>query len=289
MLNLLHLQAFVAVIDEGGFREAARRLACAQPTVSQHVRKLEAALGVPLVRRGSGGCAPTPHGERLLPFARSLLGTAERACVAVRDPGLVVGASSNIATYLLQPHLRAFAARHPAAGRLRLMVDGNPAIAERLTRGEVDVALMEWWDGRPGFTARTWRQEALVVIVPPDHAWAARSGITRATLLATPLIGGEPGTGTATLLTRTFGAAARDLQVAMALGSTEAVKRAVMAGLGVSLVMAGAVEQETRHGLLRALPLEGEALSKPLHILLPEAMPATAPATLFADFLLAQD
>ena len=288
MLNLLHLQAFLAVVEDGGFREAARRLACAQPTVSQHVRKLEEALGVPLVRRGPGGCAPTPHGERLLPFARSLLDTAARACTAVCEPGLVVGASSNIATYLLQPHLHAFAARYPAAGRLRLTVDGNPAIAERLSRGEVDVGLMEWWDGRPGFTDRTWRREAMLVIVPPGHPWAARASVTRAMLLETPLIGGEPGTGTATLLARTFATAAGDLKVAMTVGSTEAVKRAVMAGLGVSLVMAGAVEQEVRLGMLSALPLEGEALSKPLHVLLPEAMPATAPAAVFADFLLAQ-
>src|SRR5581483_11299675 len=83
--------------------------------------------------------------------------------------------SSNIGIYLLQSMLRAFQAGDPLA--VDLWVGPNHDVAERLTNGSADVALMEWWSDRPGFTQYSWRREPLVVIVAPDHPWARRGAI----------------------------------------------------------------------------------------------------------------
>lgn len=286
MLSLSQVQTFLAVIDEGGFQGAAQALGLAQPTVSQQLRKLEEALGVQLVVRTRNSARPTKDGIAFLPYARGLMRTAGRAAAALAGRSLAIGASSNIGTYLLPARLRQFAAGAGTGIGLDLVLGTNPETAGRLDGGEVDVALMEWWDGRPGFNATPWRREPMAVIVSPKHPWARRRSVTKALLLDQPLIGGEPGTGTGQLLRKAFGRNAARLRVTMQLGSTAAVKEAVKAGLGISLVLAAAVAEEVRAGTLSALRLADADLAKELFVVLPDDTPATSPAARFAAALI---
>jgi DNA-binding transcriptional LysR family regulator len=100
-LNLVHLRSFLAVVDSGSFIEAARRLALAQSTVSQHIQRLEDCIGAPLIVRGRQGCRPTPQARRFMPHARSLLRMQDRAVQAIDDCRPRLGACSNIGIYLL--------------------------------------------------------------------------------------------------------------------------------------------------------------------------------------------
>ena len=116
---------------------------------------------------------------------------------------------------------------------------------------------------------------------------ARRRRIRKDELLATPLIGGEPGTGTATLLREVFGNEAKHLKVSYTLGSTEAVKNAVKAGLGLSLVMASALQDELAAGTLCAVSIARHTIAKQIMLIVPEDTPATAPSARFAAFLAA--
>jgi DNA-binding transcriptional LysR family regulator len=285
MLNLNQLETFVAIIDAGGFNEAAERLGISQPTVSQQLRKLEEDLGVTLVVRDRNQSSATPSGARLLPFARSLLSAAARMRDVVAGRRLAVGASSNIGTYVLQPFVARYVRETGSLNAIDVSLGTNPAVAERLSRGELDLAVMEWWDGRPGFTANKWHQEKIVIITRPDHRFANRKAVKPALLFEEPMIGGEPGTGTATLLREVFGKEAAALRTVMNLGSTEAVKAAVKEGLGISLVFASAVKEETRTGSLVALPVAGVRLVKDLFAILPDDTPPDAPARRFIGVL----
>lgn len=287
MLDLVQVQSFVAVIETGSFRHAARRLSRAQPTISQHVRKLEEELGVALVRRSHARCLPTAKGETFLPHARRLLRAAEEARSALDRSRFVVGAASNIGIYLLPPLVRAFRDRFGVNPPLELAIASNPVVARRLREGEVDVAVLEWWGGPAGFDVQVWRSEPMVVIVPPDHPWVGHPAVTVEDLCEVAMIGGEPGTGTGRLLREALGADAAQLTVVSELGSTEAVKHAVAAGLGVSLVLAGAVIEEVAAGSLCAIALEGVELRKPLFVALDESTPSSAPPAQFRDLLVA--
>ena len=285
MLNLAQVETFLAVIEEGGFREAARRLRTSQPTITQHIKKLEATVGAQLVERSHALCKPTADGARFVPYARRLLKAEARARAAIRNEPLHIGASSNIGTYILQPRLKAFLDGRTEVVRPSLSLDSNPRIADRLASGDLGLGLMEWWDQRPGFKAEIWSRERLVVIVPPGHPWAKQRAVRRQQLLSTAMIGGEPGSGTATLLRRVFGEAAAGLQISMALGSTEAVKQAVMAGLGVSIVIESAIRDQADAGLLCALPIAGASVEKELFVVLPDDTPSTSLAAAFAEHL----
>lgn len=279
MLNLVHAKTFLAVLGERGFRAAARDLKLSPSTVVGHIKQLEEDLAAPLIVRRRGIVEPTSQGAAFAPLARAMIDTAERSRTVIAQASLRIAASSNVGTYLLQSMLASFQATDRCS--LDLWIGPNPDVADRLANGTADVAAMEWWSDRPGFRGNTWRREPLVVIVAPDHPWAARQTIKASELASQTLLGGEAGTGTITLLRKELGQSAEGLTAVGGFGNTEAVKRAVRAGRGVSLVIAAAVADEVRAGQLVALRLKGLELVKELKIILPVGLPDAAPAARF--------
>lgn len=284
MLNLSHVRSYLAVVDGRGFRSAARGLRLSPSTIVDHVKQLEADFAAPLVVRKRGGTVPTPQGEAFLPLARALLATAERAREVVAGFPLRIAAASNVGTYLLQSTLASF--RDTSSYPTELWIGGNPTVSERLDARRADVGLMEWWDERPGFTAHIWRREPLVVIVSPQHPWANQQQIDADDLIGVRMLGGEPGTGTGTLLRQALGTVADRIDTVDGFGSTEAVKRAVRAGLGISLVLAAAVADEVQAGDLVALPFAGAELVKDIRLIVPDPLPTGSAAALFAEHAL---
>lgn len=286
MINLERVATFLEVAACGSFRGAAKNTGLSQPAVTQHVKWLEQSLNVNLIARNNAGSTLTPEGRAFLPYAENLVKISNRASSLFKKNSVVIGASSNTGIYLLQPYLKAYKDASPH--NLKVTIGINTVIADKLQNFEIDVAIMEWWDNRPGFIATDWRHEEMVVIVPPHHPWANMSSIPRDWLKGQDLLGGETGSGTGHLLQHYFGNDASTISVSMQLGSTEAVKHAVQAGLGISLVMAAAVINEVRSGLLYAIPIAGDPLQKTLHIIRRDSGILDSPALQFTDFLLNQ-
>ncbi len=285
MINLLHVRSFVAVIETGSFRDASRALGLAQPTVSQHVRKLEDTLGKALVVRTRNHSVPTEAGQTFIGYARTLLATAARAEASIQAPSITVAACSNVGIYMLPPAVSAFRAGGDEATDVGFYIGTNLEVAERLDNRSADVAVMEWWDGRDGYRSRVWRREPMVVIAPPDHPLSALDRVSPSDLFGHALIGGENGTGTGRLLSDVFGADAEKLKVAESLGSTEAVKRAVRAGLGISLVLESAVAEEAANGSLAVIPFADSSMNKEIQVIWPADTAAGSTAQRLVDFL----
>lgn len=284
-MNLQHVRVFVTLVETGSFSTAAARLGISQPTVSQQIRKLETVLGRVLVHRSHAACTPTSHGAAILPYARALLASADRLQAAARNEDLVIGASGNIVSYFISSQMPRFAAVAPPGFRWRVEAAPNPELGARVTAGELDVAAMEWPDRRAGLATVPWRTEPMSVIVPPGHPFAGRRSITVDELVGLPLIGGERGSGTGTVLSAALGERARALDIAHSLPTTEAVKSAVRAGLGASIVLDAAVASEVMAGLLVRVPVEGVRLEKVFHLAVPEGLPDDALAARFVAFL----
>jgi DNA-binding transcriptional LysR family regulator len=284
MLNLTHVRSFLVVIDTHGVRTAAKALGLSPSTIVEHIRQLEEHLAAPLLERANRNIKPSRYGIRFLPYARSLIATASRAKELVQESRLRLAAASNIGVYLLQPSIEAF--QRTVGIDVEVWIASNRQVAERLERGEADIAAMEWWDGRPGFTAIDWKHEPLVLIVSRDHAWATRDEIDAEDLPNEMMLGGEPGTGTGRVLKEQLGEVADRLKIQSGFGSTEAVKKAVQAGRGASIVLQSSVIDEVANGRLAALPIKGASIIKKLKLVTQENLPISSTVDVFIRSLM---
>lgn len=285
MLNLDQVAAYLAVLDTGSFHQAARRLGVTQSSVSQQIRKLEHTVGAQLVLRDRAGCRPAPRTGDFHRYCDALMRLSERATRTFTRPVVEVGAASNIGVYLLPPMHRRFVEQVGDTVELRPTIDHNRAIADLLAIDAIDVALMEWWDNRPGFDASAWRSEELVVIVGPDHAWRSRQSVRLAELAGQRLLGGEPYSGTKTLLRSQLDHTDTHLSTALNLGTTEAVKQAVRNGLGISLVLAGAILDEAEQGHLHSLRISDIKLRKQLMVIHRSNLLPDGPVSAFVNLV----
>lgn len=281
------MASFLAISRLGNFHLAARELGLSQGAISQQLQKLEAQLGVRLIDRDRQGCRLTHDGREFEGHAQHLHRLAANAVNAFRRRPLMLGASSNIGIYLLRPYLRAYGEVLQESSAMEIRIHRNPVIAEKLASGDIDLALMEWWDQRPGYSATLWRKEQLVVIVGPDHPWAGLPSLAPKRLRGVPLLGGEPGTGTGRILMEYLGEDPSMLPAGRRLGSTDAVKQWVKDGMGVSVVLAGTVADEVRAGNLVAIPFEGDPPCKSLYVIWRDTFAAHHPARRFAHWLAA--
>ncbi|MBN9670251.1 MULTISPECIES: LysR family transcriptional regulator [unclassified Sulfitobacter] len=285
MLNLSHVHTFLAVVDEGGIQLAASRLACSQPAVSRQLSKLEEFLGVSLVLRNRTRSVPTKEGALFVPKARALIEAARSATTAFSSRRLSVYASGNVGVFLA-PRIAAGFERDVACegGGVDLVISTNRGAIDALSAGQADVALTEWHEDDPAIEWTSWRREKLVVIAAPTHPLASFELATCEMLVGYSMIGGEPGTGTGRALSSVFGDNLSRLNISRNLGSTAAVKEAVKANLGISIVFECAVADEVRAGTLVTLGLEEADIFKRLYVGIHRECPQSSLARDFASY-----
>ncbi len=263
------------------------------------VAELEEALGTPLFDRLPRGVRLTGAGETLLGYARRIAvleAEAERAMRELRGlqrGRLALGASTTIGSYLLPTVLGEFRRLHPAV-ELELTIGNTEDIKHRLLDRTLDLGLTE---GAPPedteLKARVFYEDELIVIAPPGHPFAVHApgtkkprAITGRELCAQPMIVREPGSGTREVVDRALaGCGAETGNVALTLGTTEAIKRAVAAGLGLGVVSRLCVGLELAGGLLVEVPVRDLKLRRPLHELTLRGRQPSASVQAFAALL----
>jgi DNA-binding transcriptional LysR family regulator len=268
-LNLHHLRIFARVAELGGFSRAAAALRLSQPAVSKSVRELERQLQTTLFNRSAGVHRLTDAGAALLARARELFAverTAEeelRRFRGLEDGVLRIGASTTIATYLLPTYLARFQEEHPGVA-LRITTANTRDVARALVERRVEVALVEGPVDDPRLSVRAWRNDELVLIAPPSHALARKRHVARADLATAPFIGRERGSGTRRVAEAALASQGISPRIALRLSSTEAIMRAVAAGLGVAIVSRAAIEDQIALGRIVTVRLRGLSFPRAL-------------------------
>lgn len=268
--DLPALGLFVDAVDLGSLSAAARRHRITQPSASQAIGRLERRLGVALLRRGPRGSRPSPEGERLAGHAREVIAALNRFAAhaeAVRagTRGLIrVAASYTNAEYVLPRRVADFGSVRPDVA-VRLTVANTDEVVAAVRAGDVELGFVEGPGTFAGLGTRRIGHDELAVVVAPDHPWAGRDAVPGNVVAATPLLLRERESGTR----RTYEAAAAraGYRVAEPYGvmtSTEALKAAVRAGLGATVVSRLAVQDELRDGRLVAVPVTGLDLGRDL-------------------------
>jgi len=273
-MDLRRLEIFVRVAELGSFSRAAEALFLTQPTVSEHVRALEDELGVQLLDRLGRGAAPTPAGQLLLGYARKLLALASEAQQAVdqfqgRVSGeLIVGGSSIPGEYVLPALIGAFRNKHPEIA-VTLLIGDSRSVQEWVESGRVEIGVVGVRPTGRSLESRQLMADELVVVVAPDHPWAGRESISVADIRHEPLILRERGSGSRDTLERALTAVGLDFgafRIVGEMGSTQAIKQAIRAGFGVSLISRRAVDDECRARLLASVSVRDLDVSRAFHL-----------------------
>ncbi len=244
-LEPVRLKTFRVVAEQLSFTHAAERLFLTQPAVTLQVKSLEEDLGVRLFDRTGQHVALTAAGHVLLDHAVRLAevcAEAEQAIGALRGEahgGLALGASSTIAQYLLPRLAGEFLAENPHIA-LSMSTSNTAGVVSALVEGRIDLGLIEGPSGRSDLKAEPFLEDEIVLVAPPSHEWAVSGNpISLQALAGGALIFRERGSGTRQIVEAALAKVRvlpKKLRIAMELDSTEAVKSAVMAGLGAGFV-----------------------------------------------------
>lgn len=290
-MTLRQLEVFLAIVRARSYRQAAEALHASQPALSQHIRELEGELGVRLFDRLTRGVILTEAGRLLeerakrvfatLTDVRDVLGELQ----GLKRGSLLVGASTTPGIYVLPAIIGAFRRRHPGID-LQLRIANSRAIEDAIRAHDVDLGVVGGHGLAPGEEClAAGLADELVLIVSPRHRWAGRREVVPAQLADEPLLVREEGSATRRVTERALDQAGIRRRVSMELGHTEAIKQAVMAGLGVAFVSVHAVRGEVADRRLAAVRLRRLRIRRHFHVIHSEARTMSAGARALVTLL----
>jgi DNA-binding transcriptional LysR family regulator len=250
---LRQLEVFLATARHGNLSRAAQSLALSQSAASGALRDLEAQFDIQLFDRVGKRLKINELGASLQPEAEALLARANELEATLMQGGrpghLKVGATLTIGNYLAVGMIARFRERFPRAD-VSLTVANTRTIATQLAQFELDVGMIEGELRHPALQVIPWREDELVAFAPPGHPYTQLSRLSDKQLLNTPWVVREPGSGTRQTFDRAMAGILPELDISLELQHTEAIKRAVEAGLGLGCLSRIALREAFRRGSL---------------------------------------
>ncbi|TQD34062.1 LysR substrate-binding domain-containing protein [Rhodobacter capsulatus] len=289
--TLRQLQVFAAVARHKSYTRAAEELHLTQPAVFTQVKQLEDALGAVLLDRIGKRLFLTEAGQAVLATARETLEGIERLEMQLADlQGLRRGrlrlAIVSTAQYFLPRLLGAFCTENPGI-EVALTVTNRQTVIARLAANEDDLCIL----GQPpeglDVVARPIARNAILVLAPPGHPLAGVTAVPFAALAEAPFILREPGSGTRAAAEKFFAENGIRPQVRMELGSNEAIKAAVAAGLGLAILSQDTITLEAETGRLAVLDVQGFPLLRVWNVAYPRGKHLSVAARAFLAHLAA--
>jgi len=287
--TLRQLEVFAAIARLGSFTRAAEELFLTQPTVSMQIRKLTDVVGVPLFEQVGKKIFLTEAGRELNRACREIFAQLGRFEMYVADlKGLATGSLRlsvvTTAKYFIPRLLGSFCQIHPGID-VSLKVSNRERILERLADNEDDLYIL----GQPPedleAEAESFLQNPLVVLAPVGHHLAGKKGISLESLAKEPFLLRESGSGTRIATERLFAAHGLKLNVRMELGSNEAIKQAIVGGLGVSVLSRHTLVMDAPAGQLAILDVEGFPIERYWYVVYPSGKKLSVVARAFLEHL----
>jgi len=259
-LTLKQLQIFETVAELQSYTLAAKQLFLTQPAVSMQIKQLEEEIGLPVFDRIGKSIQLTDAGRELLQHSRAIHQQIEEAQQSLQElRGIKRGrlnlTMASTANYFTPRLLAGFCRQYPNI-RISLKVANRAGLLEALEQNSADMVIM----GKPPSTmplaAEVFMENPLVVIAPPDHRLAGRRRIPLAELAEEPFIVREIGSGTRAAVERFLATHRLERPQSLEMNSSEAIKQAVRAGLGLGVVSMHTLEMELALKRLTVLDVE---------------------------------
>jgi len=289
-LNFHQLYLFYTVARLENVSQAVGQLHISQPAVSAQVRELEQTLGVPLLYRLPRGVALTDAGRMVFDYARRLFTLAEELQAAVQDfrglraGSLTIGGSLTAGEYLLPAVMKRFKECYPTMEAV--LVLGNSAeILARIARRELEIGVIGTDVVSKDLVAVPCWEDEIVIVAAPVSPWVAQQPLPLAHLQCQPCVMREEGSATRQTVEMCLQERGLTVQVAMVVGSPEAVKRHVAAGVGFGFVSRRSVAAEVTAGQLVIVAVQGWECTRIFSVVYRQTEPLSLPQQAFLDLL----
>ncbi|NGM83325.1 LysR family transcriptional regulator [Paenibacillus sp. 7124] len=292
-MNFHQLHIFYTVSEKGSFSAAAQALHMTQPAVTMQVQALEDYFGTKLFNRSTKKIVLSDAGRTLLPFAlRSieLMRETDQGMAAythMLEGRLLLGSSLTIGEYVLPRLLAPFGKAYPNIS-VMLKIMNTTQIMEEINKHQLTFGLIEAEVTHPDMVIEPVMEDELKLIVPGDHELADRDEVSLEEALRFPFVLREQGSGTRRVMEEQLLAKGMDLgelQVVMELGSTGAVKSAVEAGLGLTMLSPSTVRHEVALGLLKIVNVSGVSFKRQFYAIHDKSTLLPIHAVTFLNFL----
>ena len=287
-----NLKVFIAVAKMRSFTRAAKLLNLSQPAVTHQIKNLELALRTRLFVRSQSRISLTQPGEILLKYAEDISLLYKRALEEIQEAesrvagDVHIGAASLLGTYLLPTLIGEFRKSYPDVNA-SMLVGNSKEIIEYLQNDVIELAIVSEPILLSNFEVAPLYRDFLTIIVYPGHPWTARESILRDDLFDEDFISREVGSGTREICLKALDLPykGRTPKTVMVLGSTEAVKMAVIAKMGFSIVSRLAVRSEVELGLLKEIPIQDVTMARDFYVVCRPEKNLSVPAVRLKNFL----
>ncbi|MCY9588479.1 LysR family transcriptional regulator [Paenibacillus chitinolyticus] len=296
-LNFHQLHIFYTVAEKGSFSHAAQALHMTQPAVTMQVQSLEDHFGIKLFHRSTKKIELTEAGRTLIPYARKcveLIRETENAMTgftAMAEGRLQLGASLTMGEYILPRLLGPFRKEYPNIS-VAMKVMNTTQILDEIFAHQLTFGLVEAPIQHPDVHTEAILSDELKLIVPAGHPLAEMETIRMEDVFRYPFVLREEGSGTRRVMEEELertGISCSGMDIVMELGSTGAIKSAVEAGLGVSILSQSSVKHEVRLGILKIKEIEGVSFSRSFYAIYLNSTLLPLSAVSFLNFMRRDD
>jgi DNA-binding transcriptional LysR family regulator len=284
------LKVFCDIVETRSFSSAAARNFVTQSAVSQQIRMLEQRYGHRLLERTRGNVQVTPAGDILYQASKDIVQRWEDVDARLQAVTNVVAGTIRIATvhsiglYELSTPLKRYLADFPEVN-LNLEYSRSSKIYDDAIKGNIDLGIVAYAAKRPGIVVVPYRQDRLVLVVPPGHALARQKRVSIRKLKDEPFVGFERDIPTRKETDRLLRKHDVDPTYVMELDNIETIKRVVEIGRAIALLPEPAVASEVASGSLASVQISDETSLRPLGILHRQGKHFSPAMERFIDYL----
>ncbi|MEA3471616.1 MAG: selenium metabolism-associated LysR family transcriptional regulator [Thermodesulfobacteriota bacterium] len=293
-ITIQQIESLVNVVGERSFSKAAKKMRLSQPSLTKHIQHLEDIVGARVMVRKQMGISLTPEGRIIYESAKRIFRmideTGEKiARMRENEAGNIYIAASTIpATYILPYLIQAFKAAYPDIKCFVKTSDSGETI-DMILNDEAEIGFIgKPLENRKLYTERLWTDK-MVLVIPQKHRWAGRKSVSLDEVAGEPFVIRECGSATrATLEKYLHEKKKRTLStfnIIGEMGSSEAVKEAVIAGLGISIISIHAVRREIGSALLIEMPVRNCRIERDFYVINKKQLNLMKHHRLFFDFL----
>jgi DNA-binding transcriptional LysR family regulator len=293
-ITIQQLESLVHLVAEKNFSRAARKMVLTQPSLSKHIKNLEDAAGTRLVNRDGSGISLTPEGKLLYEFARKVLLLREdvkERMIRLQNKvsgSIRISASTLPATYILPYVLSRFQKAYPQIHTFVQSANSEDTI-DMVVHQQSEMGFIGKNPRNKKLHSEPLWQDRLILAVPTGHRWVRETAVSVNDLLEAPFVMREKGSATREILgeflSEHAGIDLNQLNIVAEMGSSEAVKEAILAGLGISVLSLHAVKREIDRGIIVEIPIQGWRIVREVYLIYRHQLGIQKHHQLFLDYV----